>query len=125
MGITIQDLAGSKHISNFADNVFALGQSNKDKDLRYLIQVKPSRSGELKYDKSNVVLCEIEKQDNYLTFHPKGNASELDLLSSGVPDDEDELIEQAKELKLKGVPYRNIADKLGVSKSKIGRWLKD
>jgi AAA domain len=124
MGITIQDLAGSKHISNFADNVFALGQSNKDKDLRYLIQVKPSRSGELKYDKSNVILCEIEKQDNYLTFHPKGNAVEYELLRSGDSDNEDDLIDHAKELKAKGMSYRNIADELGVSKSKVGRWLK-
>jgi KaiC/GvpD/RAD55 family RecA-like ATPase len=61
-GITIQDLAGSKHLSNFADGVFALGYSTKDTGLRYFIQVKPSRSGELKYDKENVLVVKSRKR---------------------------------------------------------------
>lgn len=124
-GITIQDLAGSKHLSNFADGVFALGHSTNDTGLRYFIQVKPSRSGELKYDKENVVVCEIEKKDNFLTLVPKRFCRENELLTQADTDAENELIESAKKMKADKISYQQIADKLGVSKSKVGRWLKD
>lgn len=124
-GISLQDLAGSKHISNFADGVFAIGQSNKDKDLRYLKQIKPSRSAELIYDADNVLVCEIEKLDTFLTFTHKGFAKENELLGLMSPDAEDDLKDEAIKYKAEGKTYREIADILKVSKSTIGRWLKD
>ncbi len=124
-GISIQDLAGSKHISNFADGVFAIGQSNKDKDLRYLKQIKPSRSAELIYDAENVLVCEIEKLDSFLTFTHKGYAKEIELLGINAPEVEEELRDEAIKLKVGGKTYREIAEILKVSKSKVGRWLKE
>lgn len=123
-GISLPDLAGSKHLSNFADSVFSLGVSKKDISLRYLIQVKPSRSAEVKYDSDNVFLCEIDKDGPLLTFIGKGLAKEGDHLFSNSPDTEKELIEKAKEFQSKGLTYRDIAKELNVSKSSVGRWLK-
>ena len=38
--ISKNDLAGSKHLANFTDSIFAIGESSKDKSLRYLKQIK-------------------------------------------------------------------------------------
>lgn len=122
-GITIQDLAGSKHIPNFADSVFALGYSNNDSGLRYFIQVKPSRSGELKFDKENVLVCEIEKINNFLTLVPKGFAKEYDLIKNDSTESEESLKEAAFKLKENNKTVRQISEELKVSKSKVGRWL--
>jgi hypothetical protein len=37
--ITQNDMAGSKHLMNFVDSAFALGQSHKNGRLRYLKQI--------------------------------------------------------------------------------------
>lgn len=123
-GISLPDLAGSKHLSNFCDSVTALGASKKDTSLRYIIQVKPSRTGEIKYDAQNVIVCEIQKVDSFLTLVFKGFAPEDEHLAKRNEDDEEKLIEDAKELQKLGKTYRQIADDLKVSKSTIGRWLK-
>ncbi len=124
-GIGLPDLAGSKHLSNFADSVFAIGASKRDNNLRYLIQVKPSRSGEVKYDSENVLICEIQKQEALLTFIAKGFGKEIEHLASMDQESEAELIQQAKELQQQGKTIREIADVLKtVSKSTVGRWLK-
>ena len=56
--ITKNDLAGSKHLSNFADSIFAIGESCKDKSLRYLKQLK-ARATEVIYDSENIIVSEI------------------------------------------------------------------
>ncbi len=123
-GLTLSDLAGSKHLSNFADSVMALGVSKKDTNLRYIIQVKASRTGEIKYDADNVILCEIQKPDNFLNMVHVGYAKEFDHLVCLNPDNEDELKAKAFEMHKNGIPIRQIAESIGgVSKSKVGRWL--
>ena len=121
--LNINHLAGSKHISNFADSVFAIGKSSKDPKLKYLVQVKPSRSSELIYDSSNVLLCEIEKKDRMLTFSHRGFDREFELLSSKQEAKED-LQKQIVELKNKGKTFREIADELKISKSQAEREFK-
>ena len=124
-GITLQDLSGSKHLSNFCDSVTALGESKKDPNLRYIIQVKPSRTGEIKYDSSNVIVCEIQKLDSLLTLIFRGYAKESEHLCNNSEELEAELIDSAKQLYSQGKTYREIADELKVvSKSTVGRWLK-
>ncbi len=54
------DLAGSKMLANFADNLFAFGQSTLDKELRYIKHIKHRNSAST-YDSSNVIVCRIEK----------------------------------------------------------------
>ena len=66
--LTVNDLQGSKVLSNFADNVFAIGQSGIEANYRYVKHIKP-RSTELLYDASNVLVGEIRKwEKNFLAF---------------------------------------------------------
>lgn len=123
-GISLPDLAGSKHLSNFCDSVTALGSSKKDSNLRYIIQVKPSRTGEVKFDAQNVIVCEIQKIDSLLTLVLRGYAKEEEHINANSKALEDEMIEAAKDLYKQGKTYRQIADELKLSKSTIGRWLK-
>ncbi len=66
--LTLNDLAGSKHLSNFADSISAIGKSAYDSNTRYIKQIKPSRSGEMLYDADNVIVCQIEKRNMFLGF---------------------------------------------------------
>jgi energy-coupling factor transporter ATP-binding protein EcfA2 len=124
--LIINDLAGSKQLSNFADTVFAVGVSSADSGYRYIKQVKPSRSGELKYDASNVLKCELlrdEADETLLTFKFIAFCNEAPLLAEEL--DEEALKAQALKLRNggKGATIREIARELGISKSKVGRWL--
>ncbi len=58
--MTVNDLAGSKMLANFADNLFAIGTSIRSKDLRYIKHIK-QRNCPAIYDASNVIVCRIEK----------------------------------------------------------------
>jgi transcriptional regulator with PAS, ATPase and Fis domain len=81
-------------------------------------------TGEHKFDKTNVLVCEIEKVGCLLTFTFKGFTPESDQLKRISSENQEELIESAKKLQEQGMPYQKIADELGVSKSTVGRWLK-
>lgn len=124
-GISLPDLAGSKHLSNFCDSVTALGTSKKDSNLRYIIQVKPSRTSEIKYDAQNVIVCEIQKMGSFLTLVHRGFSKEEDHLNLNTKEAEEEIIKQAKELQKQGKTIREIGVELKISKSTIGRWLKE
>lgn len=65
--LTVNDLAGSKHLANFIDSLFAIGQSYQDKTLRYLVQLK-ARATEIIYNDRNVPLCHITQPHNFLGF---------------------------------------------------------
>lgn len=54
--LSINDIAGSKMLSNFCDSAFAIGQSSSDSSLRYLKQLK-QRNTEQIYDSENVYVC--------------------------------------------------------------------
>jgi len=62
--ITLNDLAGSSQLGNFADSIFTINQSSNDKSLRYIKQIK-ARATEKIYDADNVVICEIKNKDNF------------------------------------------------------------
>ena len=121
--ITINDLAGSKHLSNFSDSISAIGKSAYDKNIRYIKQIKPSRSGELLYDAENVIVCQLVKHDTFLTFEFIEFGKETDYLSEernekGIDPD----LYRITELLAQGHKYRYIAEKLGISISKISKW---
>ncbi|MGH7782885.1 MAG: AAA family ATPase [Candidatus Binatia bacterium] len=66
--LTINDLAGFKAISNFADNVFVIGQSRIESDIRYIKHLK-QRSTEMLCDERNVPAFRIVKRGgNFLSF---------------------------------------------------------
>lgn len=120
--LNITNLGGSKHLSNFADSVFCIGNSAKDLSLRYLKQVKPSRSAEMIYDTKKVILIKLSKTDSCLTFEFIGYDSEYNHLAPNVGSNQDLKI-LANELHEKGNSYSQIATFVGKSKSTIDRWL--
>ena len=121
--LNINDLAGSKHLSNFADSISAIGKSAYDSNTRYIKQIKPSRSGELLYDADNVIVCEIEKNGTFLGFNFLEFGKEKDHLMENTnnPKIPEKMYSVAKLLS-KGMAYSEIAKELNVSKGTISKW---
>jgi hypothetical protein len=120
--ITISDLSGSKHLSNFADSVFCIGKSCKGSNHRYIKQIKPSRSGEMIYDSHNVIEFTIDKKNDFLGFYFAGFGSEFENINMS-EDDDPKL--QAIHLKNTdpNLSLKEIADKIGKPKSTVKYWL--
>ncbi len=119
--LTLCDLAGSKVISNMADNVVGLNRSKKDKDMRYLIQLK-YRSLPIELDCKNVQELTMTNLDGWLHFAMGGLSEEREHL----PRSRDEKAELERDIirELKepnGLSYRDIADKLGTTRSSVYR----
>lgn len=58
--LSLNDLFGSKMLSNFADSIFAMGPSRMGPNTRYLKQLK-SRQQQRKYDETNVFTMRLGK----------------------------------------------------------------
>lgn len=123
MPITQNDLAGSKKLYNFFDSVFAIGKSAKDGNLRYIKQLKV-RYGNFEYDSGNVIVCAIEKTDDFLRFVTVGHASESDHLKEITEEERNRMKNDAKTLHSQGMSYREIAAKLDISKTTAERYCK-
>ncbi|MDE5675987.1 MAG: AAA family ATPase [Muribaculaceae bacterium] len=121
--ITQNDLAGSKKLFNFFDSVFAIGRSAKDENLRYIKQVKV-RAGAFEYGAENVIVSEIVKENSWLHFRNICFATEREHLKEQTDKDISSFDERVKGLRADGKSIREIADSLGVSKSKIGNIIK-
>lgn len=121
--ITQNDLAGSKKLYNFFDGVFAIGKSAKDSNLRYIKQLKV-RYGNYTYDSDNVIVSAIEKVGTFLQFVNIGHATEKEHLKEPSEKDVSQEIENIKQLSGQGKSIREIAKELNISKSKVGRILK-
>ena len=119
--LTIDDLAGSKLLSNFADNIIGFNKSRKDKDMRYFIQLK-YRSLPIELDFKNVQELTLTSSDGWLHFEYGGYDEER----AHLPRSRDERAELERDIirELKqpnGSSYRDIADKLGTSSSMVQR----
>jgi hypothetical protein len=111
--LTINSLAGSKHLSNFADSVSAIGRSVQGADIRYIKQIKPSRSAEMVYDSNNVIACQLVKKENFLTFDFMGFTEEYEHLKRrNLGEDRDELIAEACMQISNGKTYAQVAEEL-------------
>lgn len=119
--LTKNDLGGSKMLINFADSCFAIGESFKDKRVRYLKQIK-TRNGEHIYDAENVAVMQIEKNINFLEFQPLGFSEEKDHLKGMSDKEKTDMREQVKVLSY--LPQREIAKRLGVSVGTVNRYMK-
>lgn len=123
--ITKNDLAGSKHLSNFADSIFAIGESCKDKSLRYLKQLK-ARATEVIYDSENIIVAEISQQHNFLAFEFMDFSNEREHLK--LPSENEQADLDAAILSLKAsqpqLTDREIARQLNTNPVKVGRVLK-
>ncbi|MEH2828192.1 AAA family ATPase [Segatella copri] len=119
--LTIDDLAGSKLLSNLADNIIGFNKSRKDKDMRYFIQLK-YRSLPIELDFKNVQELTLTSSDGWLHFEYGGYDEER----AHLPRSRDERAELERDIirELKqpnGSSYRDIADKLGTSSSMVQR----
>lgn len=117
--LTINDMQGSAMIANFIDSCFAIGKSVTD-DLRYIKQLK-QRSCEQVYHADNVVIAEISKPSNFLQFEFMGHGEESKFLKLPSEKDKDELITNVKKLRSDGFTFREIAEKLNITKSTADR----
>ena len=121
--ISLNSLAGSRRIANFADSIFAIGKSALSPSVRYIKQLK-SRNDDIRYDEDNVLLCHIEFIDYGLRFVEDGNASEAELLHRPpTKGPSKQTLQRVKDLHEKGKSCRQIASELGISHTSVRRQL--
>ncbi len=95
--ITRNDLQGSKMLINFCDSSFSIGESNTDKSLRYIKQIK-QRNTEQIYDAENVCVCKIDKPLNFLLFEFIDFGKEWEHLKQISESEKSEIENNIKEL---------------------------
>jgi len=121
--ITQNDLGGSKMLYNFIDSCFAIGQSNTDKNLRYIKQIK-ARNTAMIYDTENVIICQIDKPYNFLAFEFIDFGAEREHLKQLTEKDHESKVLEALELKKQGLSNVQIAKQFGVSEGAVRKWIK-
>lgn len=123
--ISKNDLAGSKHIANFADSIFAIGESYQDSSLRYIKQIK-SRDTEIIYDSQNVLVCRLHQPYNFLLLEPVDYSTENNHLKVIDAQSATELETAIIELKRSqtGISCYEIAKRLNTYEMKVKRVLK-
>jgi hypothetical protein len=123
--ITVNHLAGSKQLSNFADSIFAIGLSNRGAQMRYIKQIK-ARATEKIYDSDNVIVCEIDKPGNFLGFNFIAFDNERTHLKEVSDTEQAETDSQIIELYKENTSLsaRDIAKQLGTNHTRVLRLLK-
>lgn len=121
--ITRNDLSGSKMLMNFCDSSFTIGESNQDKQIRYIKQIK-QRMCEQIFDADNVCVCQISKEFNFLQFEFVGLGNELEHLKQHTEKDKKNIIYQVKELSQQGKSQRFISSEIGISLGTVNKYLK-
>ncbi len=121
--ITRNDLAGSKMIINFCDSAFAIGESNKDKNLRYIKQMK-QRNCENLYDSDNVLVVEIRKDGDFLGFHHHSYDKEREHLKEQKDKDHKKRLEEALDMRTEGKSNVEIGAFFGVTEGAVRKWFK-
>lgn len=121
--ITKNDLLGSKMLMNFCDSSFTIGESNQDKQIRYIKQIK-QRNCEQVFDAENVCVCQISKEYNFLQFEFVSLGIEREHLKQYSEKDKNNVILQVKELREQGKSQRDIASEVGISLGAVNKYLK-
>ena len=121
--LNVNDLQGSKILANFADNIFAIGQSRYDTSHRYIKHIKP-RSTEMLYDAAHVPSFILGKQGgNFLSFSFFGWREEAVHLSRKFDSYRLQRADEMKRLAAKGLSQRQIAAQCGTSAASVNRFL--
>jgi len=112
------DLIRSRVLCDAADSVFALGVHAGNPNFRYLVQTR-SLGGPIKWHARNGPVCSIRSSDEGLL----GMAFDERFVAE-VDEETRQLICNVKWRKDAGASYREIADKLGISRSTAFRLCK-
>jgi hypothetical protein len=121
--ITRNDLQGSKMLINFADSAFAIGESQSDRGLRYLKQIK-QRSGKQVHGADNVCLCRMVKPYNFLHFEMQGRVQEADHLLHHNEHQRKQTEDRIARLHQQGQSLRSISAETGISFGTVQRVVK-
>ena len=121
--ITRNDLQGSKMLVNFTDSSFCIGESFKDKRIRYIKQIK-ARNTEIVYDSENVITTQITKESNFLQFEFLNFGTEKEHLKQLSEQDRESNIEKVKEMISQGISQRKISTELGISLGAVNKYSK-
>jgi KaiC/GvpD/RAD55 family RecA-like ATPase len=118
--ITKNDLSGSVMLINFCDSSFAIGFSNQDPNIRYIKQIKERFTPKLWGD-DNVIICQMEKEVNFLEFIFMDFGKEADHLRSVTEETKQVIEEMIMQRHLEGKSYRDIGRELKMSHMKVKR----
>jgi hypothetical protein len=122
--ISVNDLAGSKILANFADSIFAIGKSVIDPGRRYLKQIK-ERSSEKVYGSESVAVFDLHKSESrcFLGFEFIDTQPERKHLKELSQSEHTKRIQQAKELKAQNRSFREIANEMEISVSTAHKYV--
>ena len=117
-----EHLAGSKQLSNLIDCLIGLQKARYKRDIFYIKQLK-QRDFSIRYGFDNCISFKIDRVYNSSYVLPifQGYASEKKLLAN--PEDM-ERAEEIKSLREDGLTLKEIGEKFGLSKVRIGQILK-
>lgn len=122
ISLTNDKVMGSKYLSIFADSVFFLGKSFKDKTQRYIKHTK-ARNDEML---NEVIVIQVLNENSFLGFEFVEYDEEYNHLISSYQEKSKEVdVKLVLRFHQQGMSYREIASQLGVSKSTIGRVIKE
>ena len=122
--ITQNDLAGSKKLINFFDSSFAIGQSAKDANLRYIKQIK-CRNGSFEYNAENVIVCQVIKEQSFAQFETLGYTTEAEHLKQYTEAEASARDAKIIEMLSQGKSQRAIAREMRLSPGTINRIAKE
>lgn len=71
-----------------------------------------------------MIVCAIEKADDFLRFVTLGHATESAHLKEITEEERNRMKSDARSLHSQGMSYREIGEKLGISKSTVERYCK-
>ena len=122
--VTLDDLGGTKMLANFCDSAFAINNTAIGDEVKYLKLVK----SRVVQKPKKVQIVEIS-QEPYLRFQPKEQETEIEVLHptnllsarSSIKPEMEPIILQMREA---GATIVQIADKIRISKSAVGRYCK-
>ncbi|MBO4826900.1 MAG: AAA family ATPase, partial [Prevotella sp.] len=130
--ITLEHLAGSYECAYSFDSIFSLNRANRhyrrDKGISAYIKQHKSRMGEVIYDDENVITASLRFDESsrsltFCNFMIDGNERQL-LRDFGFHSRE-EILQAVLRYKDRSLTICEIAERVGISKSQVGRLLKE
>jgi KaiC/GvpD/RAD55 family RecA-like ATPase len=119
----INQLGGSKYLSNFSDTIFAIAKSKQGEGIRYIKQLKFRSTP----SSNTIQVYEIRHEDNFLGFihidedFESKHAGKIQQEDTGMMEKRKEAMRLRTE---EGFSITEVSEKLGLSRSTVGNWLK-